>query len=90
MAHTKAKGTSKLGRDSASQRLGVKKYSGQLVQSGNILIRQRGTKFFPSENTFIAKDDSIVAKRDGKVLFKTKSKKTFYGKVRKITEVSVV
>ncbi len=61
MAHTKAKGTSKLGRDSASQRLGVKKYSGEKVLCGNIIIRQRGTKYYPGENVIIAKDDSIVA-----------------------------
>ena len=90
MAHTKAKGTSKLGRDSASQRLGVKKYSGEKVLCGNIIIRQRGTKYYPGENVIIAKDDSIVADTAGKVLFSKKKVKSFTGKVRERIFVSVV
>ena len=89
MAHTKAKGTSKLGRDSNPQMLGVKRYSGQAVTPGDIIVRQRGTKFHAGENTFLAKDDSIVANAVGKVAFKKISANTFTGRVRKRIFVSV-
>jgi len=71
MAHTKAKGSTKLGRDSQSKRLGVKKFGGQKVLAGNIIIRQRGTKYFPGKNTGLGKDYTIFAKKDGLVLFRT-------------------
>ena len=77
MATKKAGGSSRNGRDSAGRRLGVKKYGGQLVFPGNILIRQRGTKIFPGENVKMGKDHSIFSVIRGKVHFKkTKSDKT--------------
>ena len=78
MATKKAGGSSKNGRDSAGRRLGVKKYGGQLVLPGNIIIRQRGTKIFPGENVKMGKDHSIFSVIKGKVIFKkSKSDKTF-------------
>ncbi len=72
MAHTKSKGASRNGRDSNSQRLGVKTYGGQLVSAGSIIIRQRGTKFKPGLNVGIGKDDTLFAKIDGIVKFRTR------------------
>ena len=69
MAHKKSGGSSKLGRDSKSKRLGVKKYDGQAVRAGNILARQRGTKIRPGENVGLGKDYTIFALIDGKVKF---------------------
>ncbi len=69
MATKKAGGSSKNGRDSAGRRLGVKRYSGELVLAGNIIIRQRGTKFVPGRNVNIGKDHTIYALLDGQVLF---------------------
>ena len=69
MAHKKAGGSSRNGRDSAGQRYGVKKYGGQKVRAGNILIRQRGTKIHPGENVGLGKDYTIFAKIDGVVTF---------------------
>ena len=71
MAHKKGVGSSKNGRDSNSQRLGVKKFGGQTVRAGNILIRQRGTKFHPGMNVGRGKDDTLFALVDGKVVFET-------------------
>lgn len=68
-AHKKGMGSSKNGRDSAAQRLGVKRYDGQFVLAGNILVRQRGTKFKPGNNVGIGKDDTLFALIDGKVKF---------------------
>ena len=73
MAHKKAGGSSRNGRDSAGRRLGVKKFGGELVVPGNIIIRQRGTKFYPGDNVGIGKDHTIFALKEGKVTFKTKS-----------------
>ena len=73
MATKKAGGSSRNGRDSAGRRLGVKKYGGQVVLSGNIIVRQRGTKFHPGNNVGIGKDHTIFALKEGKVLFTTKS-----------------
>ncbi len=70
MAHKKAGGSSRNGRDSRSQRLGVKKFGGQTVRAGNILVRQRGTKFHPGENVGIGKDDTLFALTDGVVKFR--------------------
>ena len=67
MAHKKGQGTSKNGRDSNSQRLGVKRYDGQAVNAGTILIRQRGTRFHPGENVGIGNDFTLYALKDGKV-----------------------
>jgi large subunit ribosomal protein L27 len=72
MAHKKAGGSSRNGRDSESKRLGVKRYAGQQVQAGNILVRQRGTQFHPGLNVGIGKDDTLYAKADGKVVFEVK------------------
>jgi large subunit ribosomal protein L27 len=70
MATKKAGGSSRNGRDSAGRRLGVKKFGGQTVIPGNIIIRQRGTKYHPGDNVGIGKDHTIFAVKDGKVCFK--------------------
>ena len=69
MAHKKACGSSRNGRDSAGRRLGVKKFGGENVISGNIIVRQRGTKWWPGNNVGIGKDHTIYATSDGKVKF---------------------
>jgi large subunit ribosomal protein L27 len=69
MAHKKAGGSSRNGRDSAGQRLGVKKFGGQAVVPGNIILRQRGTKYHPGSNVGIGKDHTIFATIEGKVAF---------------------
>ena len=69
MAHKKGGGSSKNGRDSNSQRLGVKRYGGQLVNAGTIIVRQRGTKFHPGENVGRGRDDTLFAKITGTVRF---------------------
>ncbi|MDF1736167.1 MAG: 50S ribosomal protein L27 [Minwuia sp.] len=69
MAHKKAGGSSRNGRDSAGRRLGVKKYGGEHVIPGNILLRQRGTKWYPGENVGMGKDHTLFAKAEGEVLF---------------------
>ena len=76
MAHKKAGGSSRNGRDSAGRRLGVKKYSGQIVIPGNIIIRQRGTKVHPGSNVGIGRDHTIFSKVKGKVSFKKSRLKT--------------
>ena len=73
MAHKKGQGSVKNGRDSRSKRLGVKKFGGEAVIAGNILIRQRGTKWHPGENVGIGKDHTIFAKSKGKVAFRKSS-----------------
>ncbi len=75
MAHKKAGGSSKNGRDSESKRLGVKRYSGEHVLAGNIIIRQRGTKFHPGANVGLGKDYTIFATAEGRVNFETKGPK---------------
>lgn len=75
MAHKKAGGSSRNGRDSESKRLGVKRYAGQEVLAGNILIRQRGTKFHPGQNVGRGKDDTLFATANGKVEFSRKGPK---------------
>ncbi|MBN1905946.1 MAG: 50S ribosomal protein L27 [Deltaproteobacteria bacterium] len=77
MAHKKAGGSSRNGRDSAGQRFGVKKYSGEKVQAGNILIRQKGTQVHPGKNVGLGKDYTIYSKIDGTVTFErfTKNRK---------------
>ena len=69
MAHKKAGGSSRNGRDSAGRRLGVKKFGGENVVSGNIIVRQRGTKWWPGNNVGIGKDHTIFATSDGKVKY---------------------
>lgn len=70
MAHKKAGGSTRNGRDSAAKRLGVKKYGGEQVRAGNILVRQRGTKFHPGINVGIGRDDTLFATADGVVRFR--------------------
>ena len=78
MATKKAGGSSRNGRDSAGRRLGVKKYGGQFVVPGNIIVRQRGTQFFPGQNVGLGKDHSIFSVIKGKVIFKiSKSDRTY-------------
>jgi large subunit ribosomal protein L27 len=72
MAHKKAGGSTRNGRDSNAQRLGVKCFGGQLISSGSIIVRQRGTKFHPGKNVRCAKDHTIFATKTGKVEFKKK------------------
>ena len=69
MAHKKAGGSSRNGRDSEAQRLGVKRYGGQFVKAGNILVRQRGTEFHPGDNVGMGKDHTLFALIDGTVKF---------------------
>ena len=69
MAHKKGQGTSRNGRDSASKRLGIKKFGGQSVVAGNIIMRQRGTRFHPGENVGMGRDFTLFALRDGAVKF---------------------
>ncbi|WP_221792471.1 50S ribosomal protein L27 [Aquisediminimonas sediminicola] len=69
MAHKKAGGSSRNGRDSAGRRLGVKKFGGEVVIPGNILVRQRGTKFYPGRNVGIGKDHTLFALTEGRVSF---------------------
>ncbi|WP_424948322.1 50S ribosomal protein L27 [Candidatus Spongiihabitans sp.] len=75
MAHKKAGGSSRNGRDSASKRLGVKKFGGQHVLAGNIIVRQRGSSFHPGKNTRLGKDFTLFATAPGRVLFETKGPK---------------
>ena len=74
MAHKKAGGSSRNGRDSESKRLGVKTYAGELINAGSIIVRQRGTKFHPGVNVGMGKDHTLFALVEGKVLFATKGK----------------
>ena len=72
MAHKKAGGSTRNGRDSKSKRLGVKRFGGQVVKAGNIIVRQRGTQFHPGENVGCGKDHTLFAKADGRVEFAVK------------------
>ncbi|AFY42908.1 50S ribosomal protein L27 [Nostoc sp. PCC 7107] len=74
MAHKKGTGSTRNGRDSNAQRLGVKRFGGQVVRAGNILVRQRGTKFHPGNNVGIGSDDTLFALVDGVVTFERKGK----------------
>ena len=78
MAHKKAGGSSRNGRDSAGRRLGVKKYGGEVVVPGNIIIRQRGTKYHPGPNVGMGKDHTLFALVDGNVKFQTKTRGRTY------------
>ncbi len=75
MAHKKGLGSSKNGRDSNSKRLGVKRFDGQLVTAGSILVRQRGTPFKPGENVGRGKDDTLFATAEGRVRFQKRGRK---------------
>lgn len=72
MAHKKAGGSTRNGRDSQSKRLGVKRFGGQVVKAGNIIVRQRGTRFHPGDNVGCGKDHTLFAKADGEVRFEVK------------------
>ena len=89
MAHTKAGGSTKLGRDSAGQRLGTKRSDGQQVLAGNVLVRQRGTKFLPGVNVMKGGDDTLFATADGVVRFTKRNKKSFSGSRHRKTMVAV-
>ena len=86
MAHKKGVGSSRNGRDSESQRLGVKIYGGQVVRAGNIIVRQRGTKFHPGFNVGKGTDDTLFAKVDGKVTFERKNRSTLKISVYPMTD----
>lgn len=88
MAHKKAGGSSRNGRDSAGRRLGVKKFGGEAVIPGNIIVRQRGTKWHPGTGVGIGKDHTIFATIEGNVVFATKSKGRTYISVNPTTEAT--
>jgi large subunit ribosomal protein L27 len=88
MAHKKAGGSSRNGRDSAGRRLGVKLYGGEACLAGNILVRQRGTKWHPGHNVGIGKDHTLFALIDGHVEFKSKAKGRTYVSVNPMTEAA--
>jgi len=75
MAHKKAGGSTRNGRDSESKRLGVKRFGGEVVSAGSIIVRQRGTKFHAGDNAGMGRDHTIFAKADGKVVFSQKGDK---------------
>ena len=88
MAHKKAGGSSRNGRDSHSQRLGLKIFGGESVIAGNILARQRGTKWHPGQNVGLGKDHTLFAKIDGRVEFRTKTKGRVYVSVLPMSEAA--
>ena len=90
MAKTKSAGSTKLGRDSQAQYLGVKLYAGQIAKSGSIIIRQRGTKYIPGKNVRRGKDDTLYAVKEGIVKFSTKIKTNFDRKKRSVKLVEVI
>lgn len=89
MASTKAKGTSKNGRDSQSKRLGIKAYGGQVVKAGAVIVRQRGSKYFVGKNVKLGGDDTIFALKDGIVAFQRRKVVSFAGKgtVKRVVSV---
>lgn len=89
MAHTKALGSTKLGRDSIAKRLGVKVNHGAKIGVGEIIVRQRGTKYTPGANVRRAGDDTLYAMKNGTVRFSTKTKTKFDGSHKKTTLVAV-
>ncbi len=89
MAHTKAGGSTKNLRDSKPKYLGVKRQHDQKVEAGEVLIRQRGTKYVPGKNVKRGKDDTLYAAINGVVAFKRTKKKTFNGKSRYATTISI-
>ncbi|PIR89435.1 MAG: 50S ribosomal protein L27 [Candidatus Harrisonbacteria bacterium CG10_big_fil_rev_8_21_14_0_10_40_38] len=90
MAHTKSGGSTKLGRDSISKRLGVKANHGEKVNAGEIIIRQRGTRYIPGKNVGRGEDDTLYAKSAGTVEFLSKKKTKFDGSRRYIKVVTVL
>jgi len=90
MAHKASQGATKLGRDSQAKRLGLKRGNNQVVKAGQIILRQRGSKYFLGKNVAFGKDFTIFAKKEGKIRFYQKKKKNFYGKSKLKTFVEVV
>ncbi|HBJ92631.1 MULTISPECIES: 50S ribosomal protein L27 [Ponticaulis] len=88
MAHKKSGGSSRNGRDSESKRLGVKKYGGEHVIPGNILIRQRGTKWYPGDNVGMGKDHTLFAKVEGQVQFRKKRDNRQYVSVLPVADAA--
>ena len=88
MAHKKAGGSSRNGRDSAGKRLGVKLYGGERCIAGNIIVRQRGTQWHPGKNVGIGTDHTLFAKVDGRVEFRTKAKGRTYVSVLPMTQAA--
>lgn len=89
MAHTKAKGSTKLGRESESKRLGVKRFDGQTVKAGEVLIRQRGTKYHPGINVLRGGDDTLYAKVSGTIKFSSKQKINFDRSKKRVSVINV-
>lgn len=89
MAHKKAGGSTSLGRDSAAKRLGVKIFGGQKANVGNVIIRQRGTKYYPGKNVQLGKDDTIYALQSGTVQFHKKKVRCFDGNLVTKTVVNI-
>ena len=89
MAHKKAGGSSRNGRDSAGRRLGVKKFGGEAVIAGNIIVRQRGTKFHPGKNVGMGKDHTLFALCGGNVSFRQKAGKRMFVSVQDQVKASV-
>ncbi|MBI4991873.1 MAG: 50S ribosomal protein L27 [Candidatus Harrisonbacteria bacterium] len=90
MAHTKSVGAAKNNRESESKRLGIKRSDGQMVDTGQIIVRQRGTKYLPGLNVKLGGDDTIFAMKTGKVKFKSAKKTRFDGSQRYATVVNVL
>jgi large subunit ribosomal protein L27 len=88
MAHKKAGGSSRNGRDSAGQRLGVKLFGGQAINAGNVIVRQRGTQFHPGENVGMGKDHTLFAMQDGHVQFRTGYKRRTFVSVVPATDMA--
>jgi len=88
MAHKKAGGSSRNGRDSGGQRLGIKMFGGEQVVAGNVIARQRGTKWHPGRNVGLGKDHTLFALIEGKLEFRTKAKGRVFVSVRPMTEAT--
>lgn len=89
MAHTKAKGSTRLGRESRAQRLGIKLFGGQKVKTGMVLVRQRGSKWYAGQGVARGSDDTLYALRDGMVQFSKRKVKKFTRKLEKQTFVNI-
>ena len=89
MAHTKAAGSTRLGRESHSKRLGVKLFDGEKVEVGNVIVRQRGSKWLPGDNVKRGNDDTLYASKNGVIKFLTKKIKSFDGSRRIVKVVKV-
>ena len=89
MSTSKSSGSSRLGRDSAAQRLGIKMYAGEKIKTGMIIVRQRGTRYLPGKNVKRGSDDTLYALKPGVVRFATRLKKLFNGTQRQVKVVNV-